>query len=78
MISKKEFAKIASSLLNCLSFTFDAPEFNDQWRMPVLDTEMRLGEVSTVTGIPTEILMEEDVLREKVDKPSRVIIFNFY
>ena len=74
----KQFASIASSMIKCLNFTHDAPEANENGRMPVLDTEMWLGKEPKIPGIPKDMLQEMDALEEKKGSPCRVVLYNFY
>ena len=74
----KPFSLLATSVLQCLKFTYDSPEANQSARMPVLDTEMWLGEEHRKTGIPEDALEAGDVLEEKEGPLHTVILFNFH
>ena len=42
-MTMEQVAAMASSILNCLNFTWDAPSLHPGREMPVLDTVMWLG-----------------------------------
>ena len=48
--------EIASNILDCLNFTTDTPEQNQNKKMPVLDTQVWVGEEQREEGIPPALL----------------------
>ena len=51
----KGICKMASSLIKCLKFTWDAPGKNASGMMPVLDCQIWIAKEERWKGIPKEI-----------------------
>ena len=71
--SMEQFAKMASQMLGCLNFTYDVPQNNPNNRMPVLDTEIWIGQEQREIGIPPEIL-ENNQISAKPGKLKNVTV----
>ena len=68
---------MASSILGCLNFTWDTPCSNPNKRLPVLDTELWVGEQAREKTIHHKINFEAP----KVTRTNwllEVILFSFY
>ena len=52
IVTMQQFAKAASSVINCLNFTWDCPGKNLSNRMPVLDTQLWVGYPENIENIP--------------------------
>ena len=73
--SMEQFAKMASQMLGCLNFTYDVPQNNPNNRMPVLDTEIWIGQEQREIGIPPEILESNQISKNLVNcKTSSFIL----
>ena len=55
LLTMREYAKAASSVIGCLNFTWDSPGNNANKRMPVLDTQFWVGPPARSEGVPTFI-----------------------
>ena len=51
----KQFSRMATDTIKCLTFTFNSHELSSNGHMPVLDTKMWLGMEQMTTGIPEAI-----------------------
>ena len=71
-----EVQKIASSVLECLNFTNDTPANNATLKMPVLDTQMWVGEEARVEGIPQELINDQP--RTQMGELNRIILYQFF
>ena len=78
IVSMEEFAKMASSIVNCLKFTYDCPQMNANGTMPVLDTQMWVGCETRTTGIPEALLKDKSLVKAKVGQLRSVVLYKFY
>ena len=76
-ITMRLIAEIGSSIMECLTFTFDTPNQNQLGRMPVLDTQMWVGEQARSKGIPDTISMESNKIT-RLGNLKKVILFGFF
>ena len=73
----EEMGMMASDLVNCLRFTWDTPEHNNNGRMPVLDSQLWVEIQPRVKGIPEE--MDPEAPKETcIGGLKRIIMFSFY
>ena len=70
---------MASNIISCLKLMYDAPSCNPRGTMPVLDTEMWVGQEERELGIPDQILDQKlQRGRVKTGKLRQVLLYNFY
>ena len=72
----KLIAEISSQILECLDFTWDTPSMNKNQRMPVLDTQIWVGEESRIKTIPEVMGERKEIL--KTGRLKKIILFEFY
>ena len=75
-LTMEHYSRMAGSIMGFLSFTWDHPDNNPSGAMPVLDTEMWMGQEERVMGVPKEILDRE--IPEIKGELTRVILMKFY
>ena len=69
-----QFAAMASSISNCLKFTFDSPKLNRNQTMPVLEPAMWVGREKREIGIPPEMIEKQELITSKVGQLKDVIL----
>ena len=75
----EQFTNMASNIISCLKLMYDAPSCNPRGTMPVLDTEMWVGQEERELGIPDQILDQKlQHGRVKTGKLRQVLLYNFY
>ena len=74
----KEVAKMASTVINNIRFTYDAPCMSDSMTLAVLDTQIWMGEEQREEGIPEELLENKERPRMKTNNLKKVVLFRFY
>ena len=72
----EQFSRMATDMVECLKFTWDCPSVNEGGAMPVLDTEMWIGECSEEWGVPKAIL--EDETKLPTTQKVKVCLYRFY
>ena len=77
-ITMTAMADMASSVLQCLDFTWDTPSRNKNNKMPVLDTMVWVGRSQRTWGIPEAILEEGTFLPTKTGTLKNIILYSFY
>ena len=77
-ITMREFSKIADSVTKCLNFTWDTPNQHTGGRMPVLDTQMWIGDGARKWGVPAPIMEPGVPLPEHTGQLKRIILYSFY
>ena len=73
----EQFSIMASSLVNCLDFTWDIPSNHSNGMMPVLDTQMWVGEQARSKGILDTISPESNKIT-RLGNLKKVILFGFF
>ena len=68
------FSEMVSSILKCLQFTWDVPNQDNRFRMPVLDTVMWVGTPTRVQGIPDALLESETTQLAHTGQHDTVLI----
>ena len=78
-LTMEVFKNIASSILQCLDFTYDCPSLNSSKKMPVLDTQMWMDFPQRQWGVPKAVLWEEGTeLPIKTGALKKIILYEFY
>ena len=72
------FSDMASSVFECLDFTWDSPVKNSNGRMPVLDMEMWVGTEAREVGIPKGAMEDPNFIPIKTGVLQEVVLFSFY
>ena len=72
------FASMASSILECLNFTWDANSNNREGMMPVLDTKVWVGAPCRTCGVPTKILIPRTKLPSRKGILKPIVQSKFY
>ena len=72
----EEFTRMASQMLECLNFTWDCPGLNIKKKMPLLDTQVRVGLSNEEWGVPVAILDGNTTLPKSSE--CRLILYEFY
>ena len=78
VVTMENFASMATSLVECLDFTWDCPSRNATGTMAVLDTQMWVGLPAREWGVPNQILPEEEQKPERAGALKPLILFKFY
>ena len=78
VITMREIAKMATEVMKCLKFTFDTPKLNKSLTMPVLDSQIWVGNEQRETGIPVGLLRDTDLIQVKTGELQKVVLFMFY
>ena len=76
----EEIAALASSIFQCLNFTWDSPSMNEKKMMPVLDIQLWIGKATKRASIPAAMRLEPEVppkFKER-GKELNVVLFKFY
>ena len=74
-VTMSEFTKLCSSIIECMNFTFDIPQLNDNKCMPVLDIQVWMGQQYRTYGIPVELMHDRPVNSGKL---PTLILYKFY
>ena len=71
--------QISGNILDCLNFTTDTPAQNDSKKMPVLDTQVWVGEEEREEGIP-QALLESGCSgpTTQMGEIKKIILYQFY
>ena len=77
-VTMQAFADMASSIMDCLNFTWDAPSLNSNGMMPVLDTMVWVGTPMRTWGVPDPILPKGTSLPAKPGTLRPVLLYKFY
>ena len=77
IVTMREVARMASSIMNNIKFTYDTPVMNEKKTMAVLDTQVWMGEEQREEGIPRGMLKEGEHPEIKIGKLRKVILFSF-
>ena len=72
------FAEMASNQMNCLNFTWDSPNNNNNKMMPVLDTMMWVGTEARVWDISPGIINDQSMFLVKTGDLKQIMLHNFY
>ena len=72
------FSQMASGVMKCLNFTWDAPSKNQNLKMPFLDTMIWVGTPQRTWGIPEAILPKGTSLPAKTGTLEPIILYQFY
>ena len=73
----EEYAKAASEAVECLNFTWDSPVVNKSSTLPVLDTQLWVGEAEEEESIPEQCQKVVAVAPRKF-RQVKMIQFKFY
>ena len=72
----EEIGTMASSIHGCLNFTWDSPSRNKCGKMPVLDTQLWLGEESREARVHPEI--NNVATKTRIGNLKNVVLFMFF
>ena len=69
---------MASSILECLNFTWDTPNDNQNMMMPVLYTMVWIGRETRTWGVPGAMIEPDTVLPVKQGTLKLITLYSFY
>ena len=77
-VTMTAIAAMASSILSCLEFTWDAPCLNPSKKMPVLDTQVWVGTQIREWSLPKCLIPDGVELPTKHGPLKQIILYQFY